>query len=237
MNAAWVYEGVWGILAAWFRVPREAPMLPGVGGEAIRSFRPDPGYLRYLKVMFWIVLLVIDLLALLVWIIIAAVSPLAGAILFSPALLIIIVPDLIAYVAIHLRYDTTWYVMSARSIRIRRGVWIIAETTITFENIQNISIHQGPLQRHFGIADIMLRTAGGGSAGPHGHGGGSHLGLIQGIADAPAIRDQIEARVRASRSAGLGDDKEPQGDVDSARLDALRRVASETRLLRTALGA
>lgn len=237
MNTTWMYEGLWGLLTSWFRVPREAPVLPSVGGEAIKAFRPDPGYLRYLKVMFWIVLLVIDLLAVFVWIIITSVSPVAGAILFFPALLIIVVPDVIAYVAIHLRYDTTWYVMSSRSIRLRRGVWVIAETTITFENIQNITIQQGPLQRHFGIADIKLSTAGGGSAGPHGHGSTSHQGLIQGIANAQALRDQIEAKVRASRSAGLGDDKEPASDSPPDRLVALRRVADEARGLRAALGA
>jgi uncharacterized membrane protein YdbT with pleckstrin-like domain len=43
-----------------------------------------------------------------------------------------------AYIAIHLRYDTTWYVHGDRSLRIRRGIWVIHETTLTFENIQNV---------------------------------------------------------------------------------------------------
>ena len=64
--------------------------------------------------------------------------------------------------AMHLRYDTTWYVLTNRSLRIRRGIWMIHETTITYENVQNVSVNQGPLQRIFGIADVLVQTAGGG---------------------------------------------------------------------------
>jgi membrane protein YdbS with pleckstrin-like domain len=78
------------------------------------------------------------------------------------ALVVIVLPDIIAYVAIHLRYDTTWYVLSSRSLRIRRGVWVIHETTLTFENIQNVSVDSGPLEQWFGIANVMVDTAGGG---------------------------------------------------------------------------
>ena len=81
--------------------------------------------------------------------------PWLGALLALPAAAVAILPDIVAYVAIHLRYDTTWYVIGRRSLRIRRGIWIINETTITFENVQNIHITQGPLQRYFGIADLV----------------------------------------------------------------------------------
>ena len=63
-------------------------------------------------------------------------------------------PDVFAYVGIHLRYDTTWYVLTDRSLRIRRGILTIHETTISFENVQNVEVRQGPLQRYFGIADV-----------------------------------------------------------------------------------
>ena len=69
-----------------------------------------------------------------------------------------------ADIAIHLRYDTTWYVLSDRSMRIRCGILNIYETTITYENIQNVSIHQGPLQRYDGFSDVHVETAGGGKS-------------------------------------------------------------------------
>ena len=48
--------------------------------------------------------------------------------------------------------------------RIRRGIWIIHETTITFENVQNVVVQQGPLQRWYGIANVLIETAGGGGS-------------------------------------------------------------------------
>ena len=52
----------------------------------------------------------------------------------------------------------------------------VLETTITFENIQNVTVQQGPLQRLFGIADVRVDTAGGGGGGPHSqHGGGASM--------------------------------------------------------------
>jgi len=205
----WIYQGLWGVLTRWFRVPAQPPMLPALAGEAIQSFRPAAGFLRYLKFQFWIALTVIDALLVIGWLVLAVASPLAGVLITPLALFVIIAPDVVAYLAIHLRFDTTWYVVSDRSLRIRRGIWIIHETTITFENVQNVTISQGPLQRWFGIADVVVETAGGGAAG-HGeqHGGlaAGHQGLIEGLDNAPLIRDLVLSRLRHSRSAGLGDD-------------------------------
>lgn len=206
----WIYQGLWVVLVRWFRVPDRPPRLPVAEGDSMESFRPADGFLRYLKFKFWIGLTLIDGLVTLVWVIVAVASPLAGAITALPALAIAVLPDIVAYIAIHLRYDTTWYVMTGRSLRIRRGIWIIHETTITFENVQNVEVRQGPLQRFFGIADVVVQTAGGGGKQPSGQQGAeamtSHHGLIEGISHAPEIRDLILARLRQSRTAGLGDE-------------------------------
>jgi len=207
--AEWVYAGLWGVLVRWFRVPQEPPTLAVRPGETADSFRPAEGYLRYLKFWFWLVLLIVDIGLTTAWIAIFIVNPVVGAALSPIALFIIIAPDIIAYIAIHLRYDTTWYVMTDRSLRIRRGIISIHEVTITFENVQNVMLRRGPLQRYYGIADLIVQTAGGGGAGPHGEGGGGHLGVIEGIANADALRDRILARLRDSKSAGLGDEAHP----------------------------
>lgn len=208
--AAKFYEGFWGILTRWFKVPSKPPSLPVRAEEKMDSFRPAPGFLRYLKFKFWVLLTLIDMVIILIWIVLTITLPLVGFLLTPLVLAIAILPDIIAYLAIHLRYDTTWYVMTERSLRIRRGIWVINEITITFENIQNVTIKQGPLQRYFGISDIKVHTAGGGSAqqGPHGtETGFSHQGLLEGLADARTIRDLILKRLKQSKSAGLGDDE------------------------------
>ncbi|MGE0758390.1 MAG: PH domain-containing protein [Pirellulaceae bacterium] len=206
----WVYSGVWRVLSEAFLIPSDPPTLPPGAGSSVHAFRPAPGFLQYMKFQFWIVLTIIDLALVVAWLALAVASPLVGVLITPLALLVIIVPDIVAYVAIHLRYDTTWYVLSDRSLRIRRGIWVIHESTITFENIQDVTVNQGPLQRWFGIADVTVQTAGGGGGGsPNGTAGGlgiHHRGLIEGVADAAEIRDLILDRLRQSRTGGLGDD-------------------------------
>ncbi|MFO0826997.1 MAG: PH domain-containing protein [Phycisphaerales bacterium] len=203
------YRGVWAVLRRWFRVPEEPPNLPVHGGGHVEAMRPAEGYLRYLTFQFWVFLVLFDVALITAWIVTLVAMPVVGIVIAVPIWLIAIVPDVFAYVAIHLRYDTTWYVLSDRSMRLRRGIWIINEATITYENVQNVTVTQGPLQRWFGIADVVVQTAGGGvSAGPHGPvSSGGHRGTLEGIADAAALRDRIMDRVRASRSAGLGDER------------------------------
>jgi membrane protein YdbS with pleckstrin-like domain len=228
----WCYEGIWGVLTRWFQVPDQPPTLPSRPDESVESFRPAPGFLRYLKWKFWIGLTLFDGAILILWLFILAASPVAGLLLAGPALFIAVVPDILAYLAVHLRYDTTWYVISQRSLRIRRGIWVIHETTITFENVQNVTVNQGPVQRWFGIADVLVDTAGGGGDAQQAHQGGlgqnAHQGLIEGIADAPRIRDLLLDRLRRSRTAGLGDDATDSHSWSAAwsleRLAALREV-------------
>ena len=92
-------------------------------------------------------------------------------------------------------------------MRLRRGIFVIKETTITFENIQNVSIKQGPLQRWFKISTILVETAGGGGKKAKSSETASHSGFMEGVEDADGIRDLIMARMAQSRRTGLGDDE------------------------------
>lgn len=204
--AEWVYSGTWRVLSDWFRVPKTPPTLPVSGGGSLDAFKPAAGYIRYLKLWFWIGLLFIDVLILLGWIVVTVAVWWLGLLLFVPALIVAVVPDILAYVAIHLKYDTTWYVMTDRSIRIRRGIWIIHEMTFTFENVQNVKVQQGPIQRLFGISDLIVETAGSGGDPSGKSGPAMNRGIVEGIADAWALRDRVLVRLKASRSAGFGDE-------------------------------
>ena len=239
--AAWVYRGVWRRIVEWFRVPDAPPVLPAHGGDEARAFKPDPGLLRYQKFWFWIGLTAIDLAITAVWIVICIASPMVGAILFVPYLIVAFVPDILAYVALHLRYDTTWYVMSSRSMRIRRGIWTIHETTITYENIQNVDVGQGPIERMFGISTLIVRTAGGGGASSSDHGPvtpGAHVGKLEGIANPQELREQILQRAAMSRGAGLGDDRRESTGPPSppgwspAHVDMVREIRDQAVALR-----
>ena len=147
--------------------------------------------------------------------VIAVAVPLVGMLITPLMLFIMIIPDVVAYVAIHLKFDTTWYVLSDRSMRIRRGIWIIHETTITFENIQNVRLTQGPIERFFGFANLVVETAGGGASAGEVH-GQAHHGIMFGLTNASELRDRIMAKVRQSQSAGLGDERRAAGLGDAA---------------------
>jgi membrane protein YdbS with pleckstrin-like domain len=206
----WIYSGIWAVLVQWFRVPEQPPTIPGGTADVAYSFRPAEGFLRYLKFYFWIALVVIDGLIFVGWLAIAVTWPLAGILLALPALALAVLPDIVVYIAIHLRYDSTWYLVSNRSMRIRRGIWLLHETTITYENIQNIKVTQGPLQRVFGIGNVLVETAGGGSG--HTEAGGAtlmHRGLIEGVDNANEIRDLVLSHLRKTRTTGMGDETLP----------------------------
>ncbi len=204
----WCYQGVWAGVTKWLCVPAAPPELRGASDQNVQAFRPAEGYLRYRKLFFWIGLFLVDAALIAVWVILLAAAPLVGIILAPLFWFVIVVPDILVYIGIHLRYDTTWYVLSDRTLRIRRGIWIINEVTITYENIQNVSVRQGPIQRAFGISDLVVQTAGGGGAvGGHGEQNLSgHTGLLEGIDNPQEIRQLIMDKWRAAKSAGLGDD-------------------------------
>ena len=108
-------------MVGFFKVPEEPSTLPAAG-EPVRSLRPSPGYLRYLKFLFWVALIPGDILPVLGWIAVSIAVPVLGVVLALPFLALMFLPDIFAYVGIHLRYDTTWYVLTDRSLRIRRGI-------------------------------------------------------------------------------------------------------------------
>ena len=92
-----------------------------------------------------------------------------------------------------------------------RGVYalVVHEKTMTYANVQQITIRQNPLQRALGIATVAVRAAGGGGGeGKDKAGGEAREARFEGVANAEQIRDLIRERVRRHRDAGLGDTDE-----------------------------
>lgn len=238
-----LYRDIWGFIVPYLRVPKEPPSLPLGDSDSVESFKPAEGFLRYLKLWFWILCILIDIALSILWIAICLADLTIGLLLLPVFVVIMFLPDIIVFIGIHLRYDTTWYVLTDRAIRIRRGIWIIHETTLSFENVQNVSVDQGPVQRYFGIADVTIETAGGGEAKQQGNPFGvSNQGVIEGIADAARVRDIILSRMKQSQTTGLGDlDEHDEGQAHKAQtafteehLVVLRDIRNETIALKSA---
>ncbi len=114
-----------------------------------------------------------------------------------------------------LRWETHWYMVSDRTLGIRKGLLSLSEQTMTIANVQNMKINQGPLQRLLGIADLEVQTAGGSSGASSGKGqsgSGLHVGLFEGLDNAEELRRTIRVNLARHRTSGLGDPGEAEED-------------------------
>jgi membrane protein YdbS with pleckstrin-like domain len=231
--AVWMYRGIWSVLTGWFRVPEKPPTLPVGEGETLLSFHPSRRYLYYLMLYFWIAFVLVDVAILIGWLIVFAVNRALAMLLALPALALAILPGIVAYIMIHLRYDTMWYVMSERSLRCRRGIWTILEHTITFENVQNVLVRRGPVQYFLGISTILIETAGASESEGDDKFAVGNKAIMEGIDNPEEIRALILEKVRRSRSAGLGDEPTAQASAgptfEREHVEALREILVEVR--------
>jgi uncharacterized protein len=106
---------------------------------------------------------------------------------------VFIVPVLLAAALIVIRapmrrYMARGYVMGEDRLRVVRGLWFRSDTVVPFGRVQHIDVHQGPLERAYGLATLTLHTAGSHNASV------SLPGLAD--ADARAMRETIRAQIR-----------------------------------------
>ncbi len=58
------------------------------------------------------------------------------------------------------RYNARGYNMGVDRLRVVRGLLFRSDTVVPFSRVQHIDVEQGPLERAFGIARLVLHTAG-----------------------------------------------------------------------------
>ena len=238
------------------RIPGDPEPPPGDEASTER-FRAAPNYYRYLLFLWGV-----KTGGLLLALVIIELGPLVALQEHSqrhfPALLLLGLPQIIIGIfligrlfglaLVRLDFEKRWYLVTDRSLRLREGLLHVREMTITFANIQNISISQGPIQRALGIADLRVDTAGG-SSPPRRKGKRSeesqslHTAYIRGVDNANAIREVIQRRLRGVKDSGLGDHEDTlrpgapksAGQSLAQLLPALQEVAAEASALRRAV--
>ncbi len=148
----------------------------------------------------------------------------------------------LTYTIRRLDFELHWYIVTDRSLRIRTGLVRLQETTMSFANLQQVEVKQGPVQRVLGLADVHVQSAGGGDQPGRQAGDPLHTGVFHSVGNANEIRDLILERLRRFRQAGLGDPDDhgppPAVALPAASGDALaaaRRLLTEARALRSAL--
>ncbi len=247
-----IYEQIKDGLLALLKAPRKPPDPPAGSRDSVQVFRAAPNFLKYQVVMWgggfavgifaeFILLGVGHVLEKTEWFELMAIYiVLAGTVIAS----------VVKYFLIRIDYDMRYYVVTDRSLRIRQGALLIDESTFTFANVQNLKIHQGPIERLLGLSNLVVETAGGAGTGASEGRGQSpfrrgHEGRLRGVANAGEIRDQILKLLKRYRDAGLGDPEDrrrampasrPVGGMSPRALGRLREVRDELRLLRRAVG-
>jgi len=242
-----MYEALKRAVLAILKVPAEPPEEPAGTHESVQVFRASPRFLTYLLLQYGIGMVILatalmgaaSAAAVLFW---SQGMAWLAVVIWSLAAVVMLVKAAVFYVTTRLNYEMRWYIVTDRSLRIREGVFFMREVTLTFANVQNISTTQGPLQRYFGIADVIVETAGGGTGAAHGAEGMmlAHHGVLRGIENAAEVRDRIQSLLRAYRAAGLGDPEDRNAPARAASMpdalvEALRGVREECGRLKTLL--
>jgi uncharacterized membrane protein YdbT with pleckstrin-like domain len=242
------------IVLRLLKVPAE-PQTPAGSPGSVKVFRAAPNFYR-LNLFTWGIRQAAAFGALFVFLVVWHTSvskqlpPRVNLIvdLLKVAGLVLLVAQLpLSYMLVRLDYEMRWYIVTDRSLRIRTGIWNVRESTLTFANIQQITVRQGPLQRLLGIYDLEVTTAGGGGGGAtsHGHlrhGESMHRGFFHGIDNAPEVRAMMLERLKHLRDAGLGDPDEAHHEAvkPSPALvglpEAARELLREVQALRQAMG-
>src|SRR4030095_8846203 len=150
------------------RIPPEPEAPPGDEATA-RIFRAAPAYFRLLMIMWVISNLFIFLFFIasigtgLVAAIVTArhqrgaevVAAVFGLVLFVIVALLVF-QAVFRLAVMRLEYEKRWYVVTDRSLRVREGVVIVREMTVSFANIQDVAVTQGPIERLLGLSNVRV---------------------------------------------------------------------------------
>jgi membrane protein YdbS with pleckstrin-like domain len=86
------------------------------------------------------------------------------------------------------RYQARGYQLGGDRLRVVRGLLFRSDTVVPFGRVQHIDVQQGPLERAYGLATLVLHTA------------GTHNASVAlpglGHDDAVAMREEIRAHVK-----------------------------------------
>ena len=239
-----IYEAVKGLLLAVLQAPGAPPKPPAGSPSSVQVFRAAPSFLTYKLVIVGVTfgVLTIGAAVLALGALLSRGTPTPLRLLLVALTGLFMLLGMLAYFITRLEYDLRYYLVTDRSLRVREGVWTINEVTLTYANVQHLEIRQGPIQQMLGIADLIVRTAGGVSMPVAPEQAGQltgHRGALRGIDNAEEIRDLINRHLKHYRHAGLGDPEERRrsgqrgANLDPAALALLRDIRDELSAWRT----
>jgi membrane protein YdbS with pleckstrin-like domain len=182
----------------------QPPHLPE-GATEVRHLKPAPAYLAY-RYLHALLGGLVQAWALGVPAVVAVWKLGAvGLLVAVPLGLLVTFLVGLALVATRLDWELRDYLIGDRSLRVREGAIVQREVTLSFANVQNVEVTQGPLERLFGFTSLKVTTAGGSSSPHKKELFNSHEAVLAGLTNAAEIRELIMEALRRRRDAGLGD--------------------------------
>ena len=149
----------------------------------------DPDELTPLHPNYVKVVRLATLVATLPFVVIALILEFAGELPHGAGIVPVLLVAVWLIVRVPLRrYQARGYQLGADRLRVVRGLLFRKDTVVPFGRVQHIDVQQGPLERGYGLATLVLHTAGTHNASV------SLPGLAH--ADAMAMREQIRAHVK-----------------------------------------
>ncbi len=208
------------------------PHLPE-GSALVRHLKPSESWLtyRYLQALFGLLGQVVGAGVLVVFLLTQGGDwGLAGAVL---AVLVEAAIVGFALVTVRVDYELRHYLIGDRSLRVSQGAVTRKEVTLSYANVQNLEVSQGPLERVFGFKGLMVTTAGGDVATPGQQGESLHQVHLVGLTNAEEVRSLILGMLQQHKDSGLGEAARQEGAMSLQALvevrDAARALAEAAR--------
>lgn len=201
------------------------PHLPE-GSSLVRSLKPSEKWLgyRYLQTMFGFLNQFVGFgIA-----IIALMAKLKGwgvalaLLLFAVEFFVIG----LALVTTRVDFEVRHYLVGDRSLRVSQGAWKKEEVTLSYANVQNLEVTQGPLERMFGFKSLTISTAGSDNTPGQEN---SHLVTLVGLENADELRGLILNMLKQQRDTGLGEPMAAPVALPTNRLLEIRDAALSLR--------
>lgn len=135
---------------------------------------------------------------------VAAVAKLGGAGIALAALLLLVEAGIIGFalVAARVDFELRHFLVGDRSLRATEGAITRREATLSYANVQNLEVTQGPLERLFGFQNLTVTTAGADQLPGTEN---SHSVTLVGLSNAEEIRTLILGMLKQRKDSGLGE--------------------------------
>lgn len=147
--------------------------------------RVEPAYRNVVRIQYALTAIPLAIAAIILDALILEYAPVR----WLPTVIAVVLGALAVVIIPARKYRRVGYTVSEHTIRIVRGYLFHIDTIVPFVRVQHIDVARGPIERAFGIASLVVHTA------------GTHNSVVTlpGLAPATAaaIRDTIRGHIRS----------------------------------------